>query len=743
MQAFLLTVGGFKPFLLSRRAYLQPGSTYSVFLVPRTPPARPDILLGPTPSCGRSFAVFNGHALHDALRVAVERHRAHPAHEASFHPMAVALLDDLRRHCPELAPPTVFDDNVEQVEALFPCDASGQFGLVQQKHEKKKEEEKIQKGGVATVKRVRAAGGKDHHADQARLAVLMVTASRKSTLSQAFRGTQMDESGEKRYGVIGHIATNGLEIHIGFTKKMTAEEKGAAKRRSAKSLDASLFGSAQTVAASSQFVDAAAGAAHFHHSGTVGVDPGMSGLAFSSCASADESFLWNKALTVGPDGTATDATEIVSKEKKARFEAELGLGRIQHERRQQMMERKIRKLRARRAAADGVSEEIFASKESWGQSVGEAVVVKFDDFCRHFVLRCGLYQDIIYARQSLANQSALYRLAHQTCQTAEAIVGKMGEAAEEDLLFQGGGICISKAGWRPRKVAPPPPIALQDVAGQGSDEGAELMGLGGDGDVAERGAAAMEPEAVAAAAAVAAAVALFSDAPVDTAGSNEVGVRQEESREPPLKMAKTAERATKKKALLVDEDGGAASGKVSAARTISVPHPSVTDDKRLVYVGHLAVGNWSGIQPPGYRGNNSFPRKALMRLVVKELRRRAKQQRWRYSGVIVVPHLVSEFRTSKQAPCLCHRVTGEKIDRHNATAEEVGAEKLQDGKATSWKLLTCPRCNIVANRDRSAASAIAANHERRMLAKRFNCTAPAHAGYARGPDSNILHQDAG
>ena len=70
-------------------------------------------------------------------------------------------------------------------------------------------------------------------------------------------------------------------------------------------------------------------------------------------------------------------------------------------------------------------------------------------------------------------------------------------------------------------------------------------------------------------------------------------------------------------------------------------------------------------------------------------------------------------------------------------------EKLQDGKATSWKLLTCPRCNIVANRDRSAASVIAANHERRMLAKRFNCTAPAHAGYARGPDSNILHQDAG
>ena len=124
----------------------------------------------------------------------------------------------------------------------------------------------------------------------------------------------------------------------------------------------------------------------------------------------------------------------------------------------------------------------------------------------------------------------------------------------------------------------------------------------------------------------------------------------------------------------------------------------MTDDKRLVNVGHLAVGNWSGIQPPGYRGNNSFPRKALMRLVVKELRRRAKQQRWRYSDVIVVPHLVSEFQTSKQAPCLCHRATGEKIDRHNATAEEVGAEKLQDGKATSWKLLTCPRCNIAIDR---------------------------------------------
>ena len=52
----------------------------------------------------------------------------------------------------------------------------------------------------------------------------------------------------------------GLEIHIRFTKKMTAEEKGAAKRRSAKSLDASVFACAQTVAASSQLVDAAAGA---------------------------------------------------------------------------------------------------------------------------------------------------------------------------------------------------------------------------------------------------------------------------------------------------------------------------------------------------------------------------------------------------------------------------------------------------------------------------------------------------
>ena len=96
--------------------------------------------------------------------------------------------------------------------------------------------------------------------------------------------------------------------------------------------------------------------------------------------------------------------------------------------------------------------------------------------------------------------------------------------------------------------------------------------------------------------------------------------------------------------------------------------------------------------------------------------------------------------------CLCYRVTGAKIDRHNAKAEEVGAGVLEKNKKTSWKLLVCPVCKIsarknVLNRDRSAASAIAANHEKRMLAKRFNCTAPVHD--ARGFDPNVLPENTG
>ena len=178
---------------------------------------------------------------------------------------------------------------------------------------------------------------------------------------------------------------------------------------------------------------------------------------------------------------------------------------------------------------------------------------------------------------------------------------------------------------------------------------------------------------------------------------------------------------------------------------IDIPRP-VVDAKgvRPVFLGHLAVGDWNGAQPGGFHGNNSFPRKTLVRLVVKELRRRAERGQWKESGVLVVPYSVSEYRTSRQSPCMCHRVTGQKIDRRNAKSDECGAKELQGKQKTSWKLLVCPVCNNILNRDRSAASAIAANHERRELAKRFNCDAPVHAGYARGSDSNVaMPADAG
>ena len=288
------------------------------------------------------------------------------------------------------------------------------------------------------------------------------------------------------------------------------------------------------------------------------------------------------------------------------------------------------------------------------------------------------------------NSRALSILAVQTCDMVETMVGKMGEAAMEGSHFKGGVLPIRGSGRRPTKTAAPPAAASDDVMKNYKkkrlkvDDTAHLEPVECDTNI------------------------------VNNNNNNNDDADDGNDEEEDKKTVVKRQRA-----------------RPTSGTKIAVPPPAQVDGKCPVFVGHLAWGDWSGHQPFKYGGNNSFPRKVLCRLIVKELRRRANKGQWKMSGVLVVPFLDNEYRTSKQAPCLCHRVTGQKIDRHNAKAEEVGAKTLEKMNKTSWKLLVCPECNNVLNRDRSAASAIAANHERRRLAEQFKCDAPVHAGYAR------------
>ena len=89
-------------------------------------------------------------------------------------------------------------------------------------------------------------------------------------------------------------------------------------------------------------------------------------------------------------------------------------------------------------------------------------------------------------------------------------------------------------------------------------------------------------------------------------------------------------------------------------------------------------------------------------------------------------------------------MTGAKIDRHNAKAEEVGAGVLEKNKEDE---LEAPRLSSVQDfcseecAQQGQVCCIGNCRQSRMLAKRFNCTAPVHD--ARGFDPNVLPEDTG
>ena len=241
---------------------------------------------------------------------------------------------------------------------------------------------------------------------------------------QALRGTRVKD-GVREYGLINHVATNGFEMHVGFTKEKTTAELEAKKRQKVKEEDAALFASAQHAANVARQGDERC----FYHSGTVGVDPGMGGLAFASHSTVNEEFLWNAALE--HDSLDRAATEgLPDKEKHGRFEAELRLRRVTHERQQNKFERQIAKRRAAYVAA-GAKEEVLLPNESWAKSTAANISSQFSDFRSNFEVRSGFFRDRLFARQSLFNSGALSLLAAQTCDMAEIMVGRMGEAAEK------------------------------------------------------------------------------------------------------------------------------------------------------------------------------------------------------------------------------------------------------------------------------------------------------------------------
>ena len=118
---------------------------------------------------------------------------------------------------------------------------------------------------------------------------------------------------------------------------------------------------------------------------------------------------------------------------------------------------------------------------------------------------------------------------------------------------------------------------------------------------------------------------------------------------------------------------------------------------------HLALGDWCGRQPRGYRRNNSFPRRKLERILCRLLTCYARGGRYEKSGVVIVPTRVSEYRTTKGCGQPTHLILGERANRRPATKKD--SEDLT--RSRCHDVLHCTHCGAFHARDRTSATGIA------------------------------------
>jgi hypothetical protein len=119
---------------------------------------------------------------------------------------------------------------------------------------------------------------------------------------------------------------------------------------------------------------------------------------------------------------------------------------------------------------------------------------------------------------------------------------------------------------------------------------------------------------------------------------------------------------------------------------------------------HVAWGAWNGKQPPGYHKNNSMPRRGLLRRFLTVLRQFSMNGQCEKTRVVIGVNLQNEDRSSLQC---CAGIHFKKDQRANRAPPRRGedSEFLVDDRP--WKLLHCPECKVIMQRDRSAAYNIA------------------------------------
>lgn len=152
----------------------------------------------------------------------------------------------------------------------------------------------------------------------------------------------------------------------------------------------------------------------------------------------------------------------------------------------------------------------------------------------------------------------------------------------------------------------------------------------------------------------------------------------------------------------------------------------VGSKRRIVRIEYIC-GDWNGRQPRGYRKDNSWCRKSFERVKRRLMLCFVRQKRFLQTGVVVLLAQGDEYRTTRNCPCVSHRILDERVDRKLATT----AEESNLFNSPAWKVLYCPVCDALHPRDQTAALAGAMNNEQQRLAESFeDCPAVSH-GYQR------------
>ena len=119
---------------------------------------------------------------------------------------------------------------------------------------------------------------------------------------------------------------------------------------------------------------------------------------------------------------------------------------------------------------------------------------------------------------------------------------------------------------------------------------------------------------------------------------------------------------------------------------------------------HVAWGAWNGKQPPGYRGNNSMPRRGILRRFLTVLRQSTMNGQCDKARVVIGVNLQNEDRSSLQCGAGIHLLKDERVNRAPPVRGEHSKHLVDD---RPWKLLHCPKCDVILQRDCTAAYNIA------------------------------------